>query len=108
VAPHARGEVVLEVEDAVLPANARAWRVTAREGRLLVAPDTARAPRRVAPARRLPRLAVAADRLGPILAGALPAGRAAEAGLIASSGGAEIVESWFRARPAFLYPMNAF
>src|SRR5204862_801846 len=36
VAPGARGECVLEVDDAVLPANARALRVVARDGRLEV------------------------------------------------------------------------
>jgi predicted acetyltransferase len=101
VAPAARGEIVLEVEDDVIPANARAWRVVARDGRLEVA-SASRA------GTRLPRLSLVAERLGPILAGTMSPTRAAETGLIASSGGAEIVEDWFRARPAFLYQMNGF
>ena len=105
VAPAARGEIVLEVEDAVLPLNARAWRVSAREGRLHVVPETARPGGRDA---RLPRLAVPADLLGPLLAGTLSATGAAAAGLIESSGGAEVVEPWFRAKPAYLYPLNVF
>ena len=100
VAPGARGECVLEVDDAVLPANARALRVVARDGRLEV--SAARGGGHV------PRLSVPAERLGPMLAGTLSPTRAVETGLIASSGAAEIVEDWFRARPAFLYPMNGF
>jgi predicted acetyltransferase len=103
VAPHARGEIVLEVDDPVLPQNARAWRVSAREGRLRVAPE---APRARGP--RLPRLAVSADALGPVLAGTLSPTGAAAAGLIESDGAAEIIEPWFHARPAFLYSMNVF
>jgi predicted acetyltransferase len=106
VAPHARGEVVLEVQDDVLPQNARAWRMSAREGRLHVRPEVARAAGRGA--RRLPRLEVPADLLGPLVAGTLPPTGAAAAGLIESSGGAEVVEPWFRAKPAFLYSMNVF
>jgi predicted acetyltransferase len=109
VAPHARGEVVLDVDDPILPQNARAWRVVAREGRLQARPEAASAAR---PPRaghvRLPRLKVPADALGPLLAGTLSPTGAAAAGLIESSGGAEVVESWFRAKPAFLYPMNVF
>jgi hypothetical protein len=116
VSPHARGEVVLEVDDPVLPQNARAWRVVAREGRLHVKPEAAgagHAPQAGGPAPkegrvRLPRLKVPADVLGPLLAGTLSATGAAASGLIESSGGAEVVESWFRAKPAFLYPMNVF
>ncbi len=100
VSPRARGEVVLAVEDAVLPQNALAWRVTARAGRLRVAP----AARRTG----APRLAVPADLLGPLVAGTLPPTAAAAAGLIASDGGAEVVEPWFHAPPVFLYPMNVF
>jgi predicted acetyltransferase len=105
VAAHERGEVVLEVDDALLPLNARAWRVSAREGRLHVKPEAARAGARGTP---LPRLRVPADALGPLLAGTLSPTGAAAAGLIESSGGAEVVEPWFRAGPAFLYPMNVF
>ena len=103
VAPRARGEVVLTVEDAVLPQNALAWRVTARAGRLDVAPAPARGGRG-----RTPRLTVPADLLGPILAGTIAPTAAAAAGLIASDGGAEAVEPWFASPPAFLYPMNVF
>jgi predicted acetyltransferase len=103
--PSARGEVVLDVEDSVLPLNARAYRVTAREGRLKVRPDTPRAGVRP----RLPRLRVAADMLGPLIAGTVSATRAVETGLIGQSGGAnEVVDHWFCARPAFLYQLNAF
>ena len=102
VAPRARGEVVLSVEDAVLPQNAIAWRVTARAGRLSVAPATARG------GRGTPRLTVPADLLGPILAGTLAPTTAAAAGLIESDGGAETIGPWFEAPPAFLHPMNVF
>jgi len=110
VAPLARGEVVLDVDDPVLPPNARAWRVVARDGRLSVKPEAARPAKsgRVRRAAGVPRLQVPADVLGPLLAGTLSASGAAAAGLIGASGGAEVVDSWFRARPAFLYPMNVF
>jgi predicted acetyltransferase len=105
VSPLARGEIVLEVEDAVLPQNSRAFRVSAREGRLKVRPDTP--SRGVRP--RLPRLRVPADQLGPLLAGTLSPTRAAETGLVGSSGDAtEVVDHWFCSRPAFLYQLNAF
>ena len=103
VAPRARGEVVLTVEDAVLPQNALAWRVTARAGRLDVAPAPGRGGRG-----RTPRLTVPADLLGPILAGTVAPTAAAAAGLIGSDGGAETVEPWFASPPAFLHPMNVF
>ena len=105
VAAHARGEIVLEVEDAVLPTNARGYRVSSREGRLKVRPDTARAGIRP----QLPRLTVPADMLGPVMAGAIAATRASEVGLIGSTeAAAEIADGWFRARPAFLHHFNAF
>jgi len=104
VAPTARGEVTLAVDDDVVPQNAREWRVTAREGRLLVRPERPGARRRA-----LPRLSASAGALASIVAGALGAVRAAEIGLVEDSrGAAEIVEPWFRARPAYLFPMNAF
>jgi len=104
VSSNARGEIALEVDDPVLPANARAYRVSAREGRLTVGFESVRAGRK-----RLPRLRVTMDALGPIVAGTLSPRRAAESGLIDSSGGAdEIVDGWFRARPAFLYQLNGF
>ncbi len=104
VSASARGEVALEVEDAILPANARVWRVVARDGRMHVSAEVARAGVR----RRLPRLVVPAEMLGPLVTGALSPLRAAESGLIGSSGGAEVIEPWFRGRAAFLYPLNGF
>jgi len=105
VAESGRGEIVLEVNDEVIPQNARAYRVSAREGRLKVGAEAARR----AGARRLPRLGVSADLLGPLLAGTIAPTRAAEVGLIESSNGAaEIVEPWFHARPAYLHHFNAF
>ncbi len=104
VAAQGRGEVVLEVDDDVIPQNARAWRVSARDGRLRLRPESGRGG-----SPRLPRLGVGADLLGPLLAGTLTPTRAAEAGLVSSAGGAaEIVEPWFRARAAFLHHFNAF
>jgi predicted acetyltransferase len=100
LAPAARGELALEVDDPVLTQNARTYRVGARDGRLRVAPYGGR---------RAPRLRAAVDVLAQIYAGALSPVRAAEMGLAESSqGAAEIAESWFRARPAFLYPFNLF
>jgi hypothetical protein len=59
--------------------------------------------------RALPRLSATAEALASIVAGALSPVAAAEAGLVEDArGAAELVEPWFRARPAFLYPMNAF
>ena len=99
----ARGDVVLDVEDAVVPQNARSFRVTAREGKLKVRPETGRSRR------RLPRVELGADMLGPLVAGTLSPICADEVGLIGSAnGGAETIEHWFRARPAFLYRLNAF
>jgi hypothetical protein len=104
-APLARGEVLLDVTDAVLPQNARAYRVSAREGRLKVRPEVGRSGARP----RLPRLRVSAEFLGPLVAGTISPGRASELGLIESSrGGAETIETWFRARAPFLYQLNAF
>jgi len=102
VAPLTRGEIVLDVDDPVLPANARPLKVSARDGRLKTGTEAKGRP-------RLPRLSVPAEALGPLLAGALSPVAAAAAGLIESSGGAaEIAEPWFRARPAFLYSLNVF
>jgi predicted acetyltransferase len=104
VAPSARGEVVLEVRDEILPANARGWRVTARDGRLTVVPEPA-----TGASRRRARVMLAADVLGPVVAGTLLPVRAAEVGLLESSGGgAEVIERWFRARPAFVHYFNMF
>lgn len=101
----ARGEIVLEVDDPLLPANARPLRVRASDGRLKVGFVPARARARSP----LPRLRLPADALGPFLAGTLSPLRAAECGLAESAGGAaEVIEHWFRARPAFLYQLNGF
>ncbi len=101
----ARGEIAIEVDDPQLPANARPLVVSAKEGRMKVGFESARTARK----RRLPRLSVPADVIGPLLAGTLSPVRAAECGLLESAGGAaEIVEHWFRARPAFLYQLNGF
>ena len=100
VGSSARGDLALEVEDPVLAQNARTYRVSARDGRLRVAPYRGL---------RAPRLSVPVDVLAQLCAGALSPLRAAEAGLAASShGAAEIAEGWFRARPAFLYSFNLF
>ena len=100
----ARGEILLEVEDAVLAQNARAYRVRAREGKLKERPEAGRTSRP-----RLPRLEVSAELMGPLVAGTLSPTRAAEVGLIESSGGgAETIENWFRARAPFVYRLNAF
>src|SRR5262249_48482300 len=100
IASSARGEVALEVEDRVLAQSARAYRVNARDGRLRVAPYSGR---------RAPRLGVPVDVLAQLYGGALSPMRAAETGLLESSqGAAEIVDGWFRARPAFLYSFNLF
>ena len=105
VASSSRGEVVLEVEDALLPQNARGWRVSAREGRLKVGFETAR--QGVRPP--TPRVKLPIDQLSTMIAGALSPARAAEAGLVESqNGGVEVIEHWFRTRPAFLHVLNAF
>jgi predicted acetyltransferase len=103
VSTHARGEIALEVDDQVVPANARAWRVRASEGRLKVSPEGTRAGKS-----RLPRLGAAPDVLASVVGGALSPLRAAEMGLIEGTAAAEVMDGWFRARPAYLYPLNAF
>ena len=96
----ARGELAIEVDDPVLAQNARTYRVSARDGRLRVAPYRGL---------RAPRLRAPVDVLAQLYAGALSPLRAAEAGLAGSSqGAAEIAEGWFHARPAFLYSFNLF
>ncbi|HTR96464.1 MAG TPA: GNAT family N-acetyltransferase [Candidatus Acidoferrales bacterium] len=105
LAPHARGELSLETIDPHLPQNSRAWRLQIREGRLHVRPERAGA----GGARALPRLVAPMDALGSIVAGTLSPVRAAEGGLVEDArGAAAMLEPWFRARPAFLHPMNAF
>ncbi len=104
VAPAARGDVAIEVADEQLPQNARVYRVSAREGRLKVAPESARHART-----RTPRVSLGVDTLATLVAGTLSPARAAEVGLAESSdGGVETLEYWFRTRPAFLYPLNGF
>jgi len=106
VSPQARGEVVLDVSDDVLPANQRAWRVAARDGRLTVRAETART---AASRDRRPRLGATAEMLAVLVSGAVSPVRAAETGLVEDvRGAAEMLEPWFRARPVFLMPMNAF
>jgi hypothetical protein len=105
VAASGRGDVVIEIDDAILPQNSRGYRLGARDGKLKVGADALRAGARP----RLPRLKVGADMLGPLMAGTVSPVRAAEVGLVDSSGGAaEVIETWFRCRPAFLYQLNAF
>src|SRR5262249_10357304 len=104
IAKDAHGEVVLDVRDDILTGNERAWRVTAADGRLSVRPETSAATRDPRP-----RLTIAAEPLAIVVSGALDPVRAAETGLLDSThGAAELVAPWFRARPVFLMPMNAF
>jgi predicted acetyltransferase len=104
VDPGAAGDVVLEVRDAVLPANAGPWRLKALAGGLDV-----RAESGASSVHKLPRLACSVDVLASLVSGALSPARAVETGLLESTNGAaERVESWFRARAVFLMPMNAF
>lgn len=104
VAANARGEVLLEIADEQLPANSRAWRVQARDGRLHVRSDGARAG-----GSRLPKLVASASAVASIVSGTLSPVRAAEAGLVDDvRGAAAVMEPWFRARPAHLHPLNAF
>jgi len=106
VSREARGELVLDVRDPVLPQNERAWRVHARDGRLTVRAETAR---QAAGRDRLPRLITDAEPLAILAAGAVSPVVAAETGLVENvRGAAELLEPWFRARPVFLMPMNAF
>ncbi len=106
VSPHARGEVVLDVRDSVLPQNERAYRVHARDGRLTVRTETGRT---AAKADKRPRLGASAEILAMLAAGAVSPVRAAETGLVEDvRGAAETMENWFRARPVFLMPMNGF
>ena len=104
IAKDAHGEIVLDVRDAILPQNERAWRVTAADGRLSVRAEGTAAARE-----KRPRLVATAEQLALIVSGALSPLRAVETGLLDSAhGAAESVEPWFRARPVFLMPMNAF
>jgi hypothetical protein len=101
----ARGEIAFEIADPIVPQNSKVYRVRASEGRLMVRVQGAQTRSRT----RVPRLKLDIGMLGPLIAGAISPTRAAEVGLIESiSGGADIVEPWFRTRPAFLYQANAF
>ncbi len=105
VTPQARGELTLEVRDAILPGNARAWRLVARDGRVSVKPEHSG----TRPRKALPRLVADVEPLAAIVAGTLSPMRAAEAGLVEDvRGAAELLEPWWRSRPVFLHPMNAF
>ena len=106
VSPQARGELVIDVRDAVLPTNERAWRVHARDGQLTVRAETTRL---AASRDKRPRLTLDVAVLAMIVSGAVGPVQAAESGLLEDArGGAELVESWFRTRAPYLMPMNAF
>lgn len=106
LAPHARGELALDVRDHVLPQNERVWRLHARDGQLSVRAETAR---QAAGRDKLPRLTVSAEVLALLAAGAVSPQVAAECGLAEDArGAAAVMEPWFRARPVFLMPMNGF
>ena len=103
---NARGEIVLDVRDDVLPQNTREWRVSARDGKLNVRAENARS---AASRTKLPRLALDVATLASIVAGTLSPVRAAETGMADDvRGAAEVVEPWFRARPVFVHLMNGF
>lgn len=105
VSASARGEVVIEVEDALLSPNSRAYRVSAREGRLKVRFATARTGIRAA----APRLRLPVEALATLMSGTLAPTLAAEAGILETQdGAAELVENWFRAPSPFLYMLNGF
>lgn len=104
LAAHTRGELRLELEDPVLPANARAWRLRSDGGgRLAVSPAGGRGAPRT-------RVRTTVETLASIVSSSLAARTAAEAGLLeASPGATELLDSWFRSRvPPFLHPLNAF
>ncbi|MFI5371792.1 MAG: enhanced intracellular survival protein Eis [Candidatus Eisenbacteria bacterium] len=104
VAAPARGELAIEVDDPILSANTRVWRVRSNGvGRLAVTPAGGRAPTRA-------RVTTSIETLASIVSGALDARRASETGLIETGPGAlDLLEPWFRtAVPPFLHPLNAF
>ena len=106
IAPHARGDLVIDVHDEVIASNERAWRVHARDGHLSVRAETAR---QAASRDNLPRITTSAEALAILVAGAVSPTVAAESGLVEDlRGAAALVESWFRTRPVFLMPMNGF
>jgi len=104
VATLVRGELTLELEDPVLPANTRSWKLHSDGGgRLAVTPAGARAAGRA-------RARGSVETLVSIVSGALSARSAADSGLIdAGPGAVELLEPWFRSRVApYLHPLNAF
>jgi predicted acetyltransferase len=104
VATLARGELMLELDDPVLPVNTRTWRVHSDGGgRLAVTPAGRRAAVRT-------RARVSVETLASIVSGALSARAATDCGLLdASPGAVELLDPWFRARvPPYFHPLNAF
>jgi predicted acetyltransferase len=104
VATLARGELMLELDDPVLPVNTRTWRVHSDGGgRLAVTPAGRRAAVRT-------RARVSVETLASIVSGALSARAATDSGLLdASPGAVELLDPWFRARvPPYFQPLNAF
>ncbi|NOT35065.1 MAG: GNAT family N-acetyltransferase [Candidatus Eisenbacteria bacterium] len=103
IATGTRGELTLEVEDALLPSNARVWRVKSDGGaRLAVTPSRAAAP---APA----HARTSVETLASLVSGALPARAANHAALLEATPAAiELFEAWYPGGPAFLHPFNAF
>ena len=95
-----RGVIALEVEDEILPQNARAFGLSVKDGRFHVSNE---------PGRRAPRLRCGVDVLAQIYGGALSPTAAARAGIVSAAGNAaELAESWFRAPAAFLFQLNHF
>ena len=104
VATLARGELTLELDDPVLPANSRTWRLHSDGGgRLRVSAAGGRAAAR-------PHTRVSVETLASIVSGALSAKSAADGGLIdAGPGALELLDPWFRSRVApYFHPLNAF
>jgi predicted acetyltransferase len=103
VSPEAAGAILVEVDDEVLPANARTWRLEAKHGELSVRPEAPRARE------ALPRIGMSIETLAILAAGAVSPVALAEHGLIDDSrGDARRIEAWFRGRAPFLLQMNAF
>ena len=104
IQPLARGELRLEVEDPVLPANTRAYHLKA-DGvwHLTVSPaGVGRGGQQ--------HLRAPVDVLAAIVSGALSAKTASQVGLVDGTvGAAETLDLWFRTRAgAFVQPFNAF
>ncbi len=99
-AGNGRGEISLEVEDEILPQNARAFGVSVRDGRFQIKGEAGR---------RAPRLRCSVDVLAQIYGGALSPVAAARSGLATATGAAaELAEGWLRCPPAFLFQLNGF